>query len=158
MDPMDSFAVKALKRIIPIENTLGDGKFIVRTAKGRAATSLLVALVVVETTDIVFAVDSIPAVFAITEDSFIAFTSNIFAVMGLRSLYFLLAAVLDKFHYLKTSLVVLLAVIGVKMLIAHWYKLPTWASLVLILLILAGGIVASLLFPKEKKDGSEKHS
>lgn len=154
MDPMESFSVKLVRKIFPIENTLGDGKFFVKTAKGMAATSLFLALVVVETTDIVFAVDSIPAVFSITQDPLIAFTSNIFAVMGLRSLYFLLAAVLDKFHHLKTSLVVLLAFIGVKMLIAHWFKFPTWASLLLILLILTGGIVASLMFPKKAE---EKH-
>jgi tellurite resistance protein TerC len=159
MDPMDSFSVRLIRKIFPIENTLGDGKFFVRMSNGkRAATSLFLALVVVETTDIVFAVDSIPAVFSITQDPFIAFTSNIFAVMGLRSLYFLLAAVLDKFHYLKTSLVVLLAFIGVKMLIAHWYKFPTWASLLIILVILTGGIVASLIFPKAKAEGTAAES
>ena len=156
MDPMDSFAVKTLRRFMHIENTLADGKFLIRTEKGLAATSLLLALVVVETTDIFFAIDSIPAVFDITKDPFIAFTSNIFAVMGLRSLYFLLAAVLDKFHYLKTSLVVLLGVIGLKMLIGYWYHFPTWASLLIILVILAGGIVGSLVFPSAGQKKTDK--
>lgn len=155
MDPMDTFSVRLLRKVFPIQNTLADGKFFIRTPNGKlAATSLFVALVVVETTDIVFAVDSIPAVFSITQDSFIAFTSNIFAIMGLRSLYFLLAAVLDRFHLLKTALVVLLAFIGVKMLIAHFFKFPTWASLLIILAILSGGVIGSLLFPKSD---SPKH-
>jgi tellurite resistance protein TerC len=104
----------------------------------------MLALVAVEVSDIVFAVDSIPAIFAVTTDPFIVFTSNIFAILGLRSLYFLLAGVIDRFVYLKLGLSLVLMFVGVKMLIVDWFKVPIVASLLIIVGIVAGAIVASL--------------
>ena len=120
-----------------------DGSFFVRKAGILTATPLFVALVLVEISDILFAVDSIPAVFAVTTDPFIVFTSNIFALLGLRSIYFVLAGFMDRFRYLKMSLVFLLAYIGVKMLLVHHYPIPNDVSLAVIAGILAVGILAS---------------
>jgi tellurite resistance protein TerC len=118
-------------------------------------TPLALALIVVEGTDLIFAVDSIPAIFAITADSFLVFTSNIFAVLGLRALYFALAGILDKFHHLKTSLAIVLILVGVKMLAADWLKQfeflkknLSFVTLGLIAIILAGGVIASLMSPR----------
>ena len=110
----------------------------------RAATPLFIALVVVESSDVLFAVDSIPAIFAVTLDPFIIFTSNVFAILGLRSLYFALAAMMEKFRYLKMSLVFILAYVGVKMLISHKFPIPAWVSLAIIGGILAVGVLASI--------------
>jgi len=99
---------------------------------------------VVETTDVLFAVDSIPAIFAVTTNTFIVFTSNAFAILGLRALYFLLAGVLDRFHYLKAGLAAVLVFVGVKMLISDWYHVPIWASLLTITVLIGGSIVFSL--------------
>jgi tellurite resistance protein TerC len=117
----------------------------VKNRKVWAVTPLFVALMVVETTDVMFAVDSIPAIFAITTDPFIVFTSNIFAILGLRSLYFVLASLLDKFRYLKYSLIFILFFVGVKILVSHWVHLSAVVSLVVIALSLAAGIVFSLV-------------
>jgi len=113
----------------------------------RLATPLLFALLVVEGTDIVFAVDSIPAIFAISEDPFIVFTSNIFAILGLRALYFLLAGLMHKFRYLSVGLGLVLVFIGAKMLIHDWYEIPTVLSLGIVLAILAAAMAVSLLKP-----------
>lgn len=121
----------------------GDNFTVVKEGK-RYATPLLVALIAVEISDLIFAVDSIPAIFAVTTDPFLVFTSNIFAIMGLRSLYFLLAGVIDKFVYLKPALAVVLLFVGVKMSIVDLYKLPIVASLGVIVGILATAILASL--------------
>jgi tellurite resistance protein TerC len=118
--------------------------------KGRwYATPLLLVLVAVEVTDIVFAVDSIPAIFAVTSDPFIVYTSNIFAILGLRSLYFLLAGVIGQFHYLKIGLALVLAFVGTKMLIADVYKIPIMVSLLVVAMLIAGAILASLLRPRQ---------
>ena len=109
------------------------------------ATPLLLVLIVVESTDLVFAVDSIPAIFAVTRDPFLVYTSNVFAILGLRSLYFLLAGALDRFHYLKLALAVILSFVGVKMLIVELYKIPIAVSLGVIAGLLAVAIVASLV-------------
>ena len=120
-------------------------------------TPLALTLIVVEGTDLIFAVDSIPAIFAITGDPFLVFTSNVFAILGLRSLYFALASMIDKFRYLKVSLAIILSVVGVKMLIANWLKemigpnFNFWL-LGLIGLILAAGVVASLMKPENKQE------
>ena len=105
-------------------------------------------LVLVETTDLIFAVDSIPAIFAVTQDPFVVYTSNVFAILGLRSLYFLLAGVIHKFHYLKLGLSLVLAFVGAKMLLTDVYKLPIGLSLAIIGLVLLLSIIASLVFPK----------
>ena len=113
----------------------------------RLATPLLLALVAVEVTDLVFAVDSIPAIFAVTRDPFIVFTSNVFAILGLRSLYFLLAGVIGKFDYLKVGLSLVLVFVGAKMLLVDVYKIPIGVSLGVIAAILGGAVAASLLRP-----------
>ena len=109
------------------------------------ATPLLLVLIVVESTDLVFAVDSIPAIFAVTQDPFLVYTSNVFAILGLRSLYFLLAGAMTKFHYLKLGLSAILTFVGVKMLIVDIYKVPVGMSLGVIAALLTISIVASLL-------------
>ena len=118
----------------------------------RTATPLFLALVLVETSDVTFAIDSIPAIFAITRDPFIVFTSNVFAILGLRSLYFVLAGLMEKFRYLKMSLVFLLAFIGVKMILVHHYTIPNLVSLAIIGGILSVGIIASVKSVKDKTD------
>ncbi len=136
-----------LRKILPVTKNLRREQFFVKW-KGRtvAMTPLFVALVVVESTDIMFAFDSIPAIFSITKDPFIVFTSNIFAILGLRSLYFVLASMLDKFQYVKFSLVIILTFVGIKMLVFHplHIVLPEWASLAFIVLVLGGGILYSI--------------
>jgi tellurite resistance protein TerC len=110
-----------------------------------AATPLFVALVVIELTDILFALDSIPAILAITADPFIVFTSNIFAILGLRSMYFLISRMLQKFRFINYSLVVILAYVGLKMLFSHHVEIPEWLSLTVIAVSLIGGVLASIL-------------
>ena len=123
------------------------GHFIVVEVGKCYATPLLLVLVVIETIDIVFAVDSIPTIFAITTNPFIVFTSNIFAILGLRTLYFTLAEMMDKFHYLKIDLSLVLVFVGGKMLVTNVYKIPIPASLGVIAVLLGGAIVVSLLRP-----------
>jgi len=121
------------------------GKFLVRVEGRLAATSLLPVLAVVEATDLVFAVDSIPAVFAVTRDPFIVYTSNIFAILGLRAMYFLLARAMDRFRFLKIGLGFVLAFVGIKMLVADWYPVPVGISLGVVAGLLGGSVAASLL-------------
>ena len=144
MHPERNPVVKLLRRIMPVtENYEGD-HFFVRRAGKLMATPLFLVLLLVESTDLVFAVDSIPAIFAVTGDPFIVYTSNVFAILGLRSLYFLLAGVVNKFRYLKLGLSVVLAFVGTKMVITDIYKIPVVVSLGVIASILAVAIAASL--------------
>ena len=136
---------RLFKRFVPSVDDYHDGRFAVVEAGKRYATPLLLVLVAIEATDLVFAVDSIPAIFAVTTDPFIVFTSNIFAILGLRALYFALAGIMGKFHYLKVGLSLVLVFVGGKMLVAGVYKIPILASLGVIGALLAGSIVASLL-------------
>jgi tellurite resistance protein TerC len=122
-------------------------KFFIKRMGIRAATPLFVALIIIELTDILFALDSIPAILAITADPFIVFSSNILAILGLRSMYFLISRMLTKFRYINYSLVVILAFVGVKMIISHNVEIPEWLSLSVIGVSLSAGIVASLLIP-----------
>ncbi|MFZ5792566.1 MAG: TerC family protein [Pseudomonadota bacterium] len=124
-----------------------DERFFIRRDGRLWATPLFLALVLIELTDLVFAVDSIPAIFAITQDPFIVYSSNVFAILGLRALYFALAAVVHRFHYLKYGLSLVLLVIGGKMLAADFYKLPTWTALAITATLIGGSILASLLRP-----------
>jgi integral membrane protein, TerC family len=145
MHPEQNPVVKLLRKIIPVtENYEGDHFFIRRAGKFMA-TPLLLVLLIVESTDLVFAVDSIPAIFAVTNDPFIIYTSNVFAILGLRSLYFLLSGVVDKFYYLKLGLSAVLAFVGTKMVIVDIYKIPVGLSLGVIASILAISVGASLL-------------
>ncbi len=155
VDPRSNPIVKMVKRFYPVTRDFEGDKFWVKKRKITAVTPLFIALVVVETTDILFAIDSIPAILAITTDPFLVFTSNIFAILGLRSLYFVLAAMLDRFKLLKYSLVLILAFVGVKLILAHHVPFPEWLSLAVIVLSLAGGIIASLLV-YEKTEEKEK--
>ena len=145
--PGENKLVQWVRRWIPATQELHGDKFIVRQGGRRLATPLLMALVAVEVSDLVFAVDSIPAIFAVTKDPFIVFTSNIFAILGLRSLYFLLAGIIDRFVYLKTGLAVVLMFVGAKMLLIDTVKVPIGVSLGVIAGILGLSIVASLLRP-----------
>ena len=136
------------RKFIPAVPEYHGKKFFVKKAGKWFATPLFLVLVAIEATDVVFAVDSIPAIFAITEDPFIVYTSNIFAILGLRAMYFLLAGVIDKFHLLKIGLALVLLFVGVKMIIADWYHVPIALSLGVIGFILAGSVVGSMLWPK----------
>jgi tellurite resistance protein TerC len=143
-------AIKILRRVFPVSKDYDQDKFFVRKEGLLMATPLFVALLIVETTDIMFAFDSIPAIFAITRDPFLVFTSNIFAIMGLRSLYFVLAAIIDRFKYLKYSLVAILFFVGLKMIAHDWIHLPEWASLTFIIVSLGLGIGISLFTTRGK--------
>lgn len=148
MDPATNPVVKFVRRFVPMVDRYDGEKFFTIHNGKRVATLLFLVLMVVEVTDLVFAVDSIPAIFAVTQDPFIVYTSNIFAILGLRSLYFLLANVIDRFHYLKLGLSVVLAFVGVKMIVAEFYKIPIGLSLGIIFGVLAISVVASLLRPQ----------
>ena len=139
---------RLFRRLVPAVSDYRGARFTVVENGKRYATPLLAVLVVVEATDVVFAVDSIPAIFAVTTDPFIVYTSNIFAILGLRALYFLLAGVMDKFHYLKVGLALVLCFVGIKMLIMDFYKVPIAASLAAVATLLAGSVAASLLRPR----------
>lgn len=149
--PDKNILVRTVRAIWPVSSCYDEQRFFTKIpgpdgVLRRAATPLLLALIVVEFTDLVFAVDSVPAIFAITGDPFIVFTSNVFAILGLRSLYFLLANMLGKFRYLKPALVLILVFVGVKMLLMHSeYKLDTTVSLMVVVGLLGAGVTASLL-------------
>ncbi len=137
--------VRLTRRFYPVTDDIESGRFFTRVDGRKAVTPLFLALMVIESTDILFAVDSIPAIFAVTRDPFIIFTSNVFAILGLRSLYFVLAAALERFRYLKMSLAFILAFVGVKMILAHHHPIPTFVSLTVIAGILLVGVAASML-------------
>jgi tellurite resistance protein TerC len=147
-DPRSNPVFRLFKRLIPAVDTYHGPAFTVIQNGKRYATPLLLVLVAVELTDVVFAVDSVPAIFAVTSDPFIVFTSNIFAILGLRSLYFLLAGVVGQFHLLKVGLSLALVFVGLKMLVMDVYKIPVLLSLTIIGLLVGGSIAASLLWPK----------
>ncbi len=150
MDPGANPALKLLAKIIPIDRVASEGDFFVKRRIWHA-TPLFATLVVVETSDLIFAVDSIPAVLAISTDKFIVYTSNVFAVVGLRSLYFLLASIMDLFRYLKAGISIILFYVGVKMLISGYYKIPAMLSLGVVLGILALSILLSVAIRPEPK-------
>ena len=152
IDPAKHPVVKFASRYFSVHPKFEGGKFFVKIDRKRLITPLLLVLLIIEVTDLVFAVDSIPAVFSITKDPYIVFFSNIFAILGLRSMFFLLVNIIDKFRFLKTGLAALLTFIGFKMLAGDYTDkigLTTFNSLIIILLILAISISASLLFPKK---------
>ena len=150
MHPERNPVVRWFKKLMPVTNDYRGDHFFVRENGIRMATPLFVVLLLVEVSDVIFAVDSIPAIFAVTKDPFIVYTSNVFAILGLRSLYFALAGVMDKFHYLKIGLGVVLSFVGVKMLLGHTaWKIDTLVSLGVIIGILAISVIASLLRPRK---------
>jgi tellurite resistance protein TerC len=143
-DPSKSKAMKIFHRFVPSTDELDGQKMFTRVNGKRLATPLLAVLVLVEITDVIFAVDSVPAVLAVTNEQYIAFASNAFAILGLRALYFLLADMRDRFQYLQTGLGVILAFVGIKMALSYWWHMPIAASLAVIAMILVVSIVASL--------------
>jgi len=147
--PEDNALVRFLTRVMPMTRTYDEKHFFTKVNGRRMGTLLLLVLVIVEVADLVFAVDSIPAIFAITTNAFIVYTSNVFAILGLRSMYFLLAGVVEKFHYLKIGLAIVLTFIGAKMLIvAVHINIPIWISLVFVAIVLLSSVVASLVWAK----------
>jgi tellurite resistance protein TerC len=147
--PEKNPVLRLFRRAFPVTKEYVGGQFFTRT-NGLYATPLFVVLLVVETSDILFAVDSIPAVLAITLNAFIVYTSNVFAILGLRSLYFALAGMMDLFHYLHYGLSVVLISVGIKMLGSHYVSIPTEWVLVFVLLVLGASILASMLYPRKK--------
>ncbi len=154
IDPEQNPVLKLFRRWVPVTPEYVGGSFFVRRP-GLYATPLLLVLIVVETTDVLFAADSIPAVLAITHDPFIVYTSNVFAILGLRSLYFALAGMMDAFHYLHYGLSIILMFIGVKMLVSSHLKIPTFIALGVVAGVLALSIILSLLIPSKKKRSAE---
>jgi tellurite resistance protein TerC len=150
MHPDRNLLVRFTRRVFRVSGPETCDRFFVRLDGRLAVTPAFLALILIESSDVMFAVDSIPAVFAVTRDPFLVFTSNIFAILGLRSLYFAIAGLLDRFRYLKVSLVVLLLFVGAKMLLVHHYPIPAPVSLAVIVSILGIGVVASLLRPLDE--------
>jgi TerC family integral membrane protein len=148
--PEHNPAVKLLRKFMPVTKRYVGGNFFTRSG-GLFATPLFVVLIVVETTDILFAVDSIPAILAITRDAFIVYTSNVFAIMGLRAMYFALAGMMEMFHYLHYGLSLVLVFIGAKMLLSNYYPIPTEWALGVVAALLGISVAASLLFPAKRK-------
>ena len=148
IEPESNPVIRLIRRFVPVTDVYHGQSFFVREAGRRVATPLFVVLVLVETTDLIFAVDSIPAIFAVTDDPFIVYTSNVFAILGLRALYFLLAGVIHKFHYLKLGLSLVLVFVGAKMLASDLYHVPVGLSLGVIAAVLTTSVVSSLLWPK----------
>ncbi len=147
--PEKSLVLRLFHRIMPVTKNYEGGKFFVKKEGRTFATPLFVVLLIVETTDVIFAVDSIPAILAITHDPFIVYTSNVFAILGLRALYFALAGIIRLFHYLHYGLSAILVFVGTKMLIADFYKIPIGISLAVVAALLLSAIAASILWPQK---------
>jgi tellurite resistance protein TerC len=147
LNPDKNPVVRLFRRFMPVATEYHGQRFFVRQTGVLMATPLFVVLLLVEFTDLIFAVDSIPAIFAITQDPFIVYTSNVFAILGLRSLYFLLAGIIHRFHYLKVGLGIVLTFVGVKMLLLDVYKIPTAVSLAVVLGVIGLSVIISLLRP-----------
>ncbi len=150
--PERNIFVRLSRRFLPVSTAYDGAKFTTRVNGTFMFTPLFIVLLVVESTDVIFAIDSIPAIFGITSDPFIVFTSNMFAIMGLRALYFLLAGALHLFRYLKAGVALVLVVVGVKMCLAGVYHVPVEASLGIVALLLGGAVALSLLHPAPRAD------
>lgn len=146
-DPSQSLPLKIMRKFIPLKTDYHGENFFIKEGIKWFATPLFAAVLVIEMSDLIFAVDSIPAVLSITQDTFLVYSSNIFAIIGLRSLYFLLSGMAGKFPYLKYGISIILFFVGVKMLLSHYVKIPIWASLATIVGLLALSILAGKLFP-----------
>jgi len=149
-EPKKSFVYRALRKIMPISSHIDGEHFFVKRRHIRAATPLFVALIVIEVMDVVFAMDSVPAILAITSDPFLVFSSNIFAILGLRSMYFFLANMLERFSYLEYSLIAILSFVGLKMLLHDFIEIPEWGSLAFIAISLIVGVIVSLKMNPEE--------
>ncbi len=154
IDPEKNPVFRLCRRFIPVSATYDGERFFTRTAAARIATPLLLVLIIVDWTDLVFAIDSIPAIFAVTRDPFIVFASNTLAIIGLRAMYFVLADAMDRFTYLKPGVALILAFVGIKMVSSYWVHLSTGLSLAVILVILAGAIALSVRAEARKKGGA----
>jgi tellurite resistance protein TerC len=155
VDPARNPVVKTIRRLIPVTDTYQGGRFFVRGWQGNSglyATPLLVVLAVIETTDVLFAVDSIPAVLAITLNAFIVYASNVFAILGLRSLFFAISGLMKVFRFLHTGLALILILMGLKMIVADYFKVPTLAMLAVVAGVLAVSVLASLLVPIKRAE------
>ena len=152
IEPEANPVIRLVRRLMPVVSEYDGQKFFTRLDGQRAATPLFIVLVFIEITDLVFAVDSIPAIFAVTQDPFLVYTSNVFAILGLRSLYFLLADVVGRFHFLKLGLAAVLGFVGLKMLAMDVFKVPIGISLGVIALLLGASVVASIMFPKAAEE------
>ncbi len=155
VDPAKNPAVRAPRRLLPVTDDFQGGRFLVRGWKGNPglyATPLLVVLAVIETTDLLFAVDSIPAVLSVTLNAFIVYTANVFAILGLRSMYFAVAGLMKTFRFLHTGLALVLVLVGLKMITADRFKVPTHVTLAVVAGVLAVSIMASVALPKKKKE------
>ncbi len=155
IDPATNPAVKALRRLIPVTDGYQGGSFFARSWKGNPglyATPLLVVLAVIETTDVLFAVDSIPAVLSVTRNAFIVYTSNVFAILGLRSMYFAVSGLMKGFRFLHHGLALVLVLVGLKMIAEDYFPVPTLVTLGVVAGVLAVSIMASVLFPGKKKE------
>lgn len=150
IDVEHNWLVKLATKYLSFDPEYKGGKFFVTKGGKRYATTMFITFLLIESSDIVFAVDSIPAIIAITKDEFIIISSNIFAILGLRALYFALSGVVDMFIYLKYGVALILFYVGVKMMISEWYHIPTEISLAVILVVLAGSVILSLLFKKKE--------
>jgi len=146
-----------LSRYLPVSDTAHDGRFLVRIDGRRMVTPLFIVLLSVEAADVMFAVDSIPAIFAVTTDPLVVATSNIFAILGLRSMYFVLAGFAERLRYLKHGLAVILLFIGARMLVADLYPVPVTVALGVTVGILSLAVIASLIRTRDKKPGSDRH-
>lgn len=149
-NPKKSFIYRNLRKLIPITSEVDGEHFFIKKRRINAATPLFVALIIIEIMDVIFALDSVPAILAITSDPFLVFSSNIFAILGLRSMYFFLAHMLEKFSYLEYSLIAILSFVGIKMLTHAYIELPEWASLGFIALSLTTGIIVSINKNKDR--------
>jgi tellurite resistance protein TerC len=150
-----NWLTRMIKQFVPVTKSFGNGHFFTKIDGKTTATTLFVALLVVESTDILFAFDSVPAVFSVTKDPFLVFSSNIFAILGLRSLYFVLAASMDKFQYLETALVAILGFIGLKMILEEWVHIPVTVSLMVVATMLTAGVLVSI-YANKKSAKKEK--
>jgi len=151
-DPADNPVLRLAKRLLPLTPRYHGERFWVKEGTRWVATPLFLVLLLVEATDLVFAIDSIPAIFAVTDEPFLVYTANVFAILGLRSMYFLLAGVVHRFVYLKYGLAAVLVFVGAKMMLVDVYKVPTVASLAVVATLIAGSIIASLLASRGKPD------
>ncbi len=154
--PENNPILKLMRKVVPSTNEYHGQKMFIKENGKKLATPLFAVLVVIETSDVIFAVDSIPAILAVSRDTFIVFSSNAFAILGLRALYFLLADLRDKFDYLQPGLAVILAFVGTKMILAEWYHIPTFISLGVIALVLTVAIVASIKFQRDDGHGPDE--
>ena len=152
IEPDKNPVIKFFKKIMPTTNELHGDKFFIKQNQKSYATPLLIVLILIEITDLIFAVDSIPAILAVTQDQFIVYTSNVFAILGLRSLYFALANIIDRFKYLAVGLAIILVFVGIKMVVIDFYKIPIHFSLLIIFLILIFSVIFSLIKTKKTNE------